>query len=382
MPEEGKKLNQFDNQLASMSNALARKISGETSNENKLLMMTISQLDPYHENSNKVKLKKTDVFKTLGLTGNDRYMRTKKTLQKLLKSSFVDLTKDDIKGDFEGIAGYVLPTLETNYRSEFYTIKVNPDFMPHMQLLKSYYTTIQLDSIVAFNSIFAHRLYQYICSWQDKEESYLTTEELKELFNLGKDDYVRGNGKFDRYNFEIKTLNIAIEEINEYSEFKVTYEKIKKGNRVRFYKLTWHRVDEIEERQTTFKELIYGMINWDELFNNYPNFIVGIVKEVYEEIMKAPDKRTYNINGNRLNGIEVKTEYKELTTFEIISILEELNTNNAIKNPRNWIISALYNAKINQQYKDQKELENISHDMPSTFEEYQKQSEERIKNER
>ncbi|WP_425382865.1 hypothetical protein [Spiroplasma endosymbiont of Melieria omissa] len=77
------------------------------------------------------------------------------------------------------------------------------------------------------------------CSWTDENKKinqrYITTKELKELFNLSIDDYVY-NGKFHRKLFEKYTIEKAI---NEITNINVIYKKNKKGNKVQNYEFTW-----------------------------------------------------------------------------------------------------------------------------------------------
>lgn len=67
---------------------------------------------------------------------------------------------------------------------------------------------------------------------------YITTKELKELFGLALEHYVQ-NGKFNRANFERRTINLALEEISLKTNLIVLYVKNKEGNNVVNYNFSW-----------------------------------------------------------------------------------------------------------------------------------------------
>ena len=68
---------------------------------------------------------------------------------------------------------------------------------------------------------------------------FYTTKQLKEIFGLSKDDYCKKDGKFNRTEFEKKTIEVAIKEINQNTRMKVEY---KKNNRVANYQFNFIEV--------------------------------------------------------------------------------------------------------------------------------------------
>ena len=88
-------------------------------------------------------------------------------------------------------------------------------------------------------------LYLNLLSWTNGEnESYrfYTTKQLKEMFGLSKDDYCKKDGKFNRTEFEKKTIEVAIKEINQNTRMKVEYKKNKIKNRVANYQFNFIEV--------------------------------------------------------------------------------------------------------------------------------------------
>ena len=240
---------QFDNKMVVISNDLARQSTGITLEEEKLLHCIFSQLNPYGKNDTKITLKKSELFEKLGLKSPKKYSETKKKLKNLMYKSMVDIV------DSEGmdLYGMVIVSARSAEKSEYFEITLNKDFMPYVEQLVSHYTKLQLDAIVQFNSKYSLILYKYLSSWagtHPERMQLISTKELKALFDLSKDDYVY-NGHFNRALFEKKTLDTAIDEINEkVPGFDIVYRKSKKGNRVQGYILHWidrNRFSESEE---------------------------------------------------------------------------------------------------------------------------------------
>ena len=72
---------------------------------------------------------------------------------------------------------------------------------------------------------------------------------MYETNRLSKEDYVSG-GRFDRYNFERKTINVAIQDINEKSKCiqNLRYEKRKRNGRIQGYVFFFDYTDPNEFR--------------------------------------------------------------------------------------------------------------------------------------
>ena len=72
-----------------------------------------------------------------------------------------------------------------------------------------------------------------------------STKQLKDMFGLPKEAYIATNGNFNRTLFEKKTINKAIEELNNKCKCikNLKYDKIKKNGRVQYYKFSFDYTD-------------------------------------------------------------------------------------------------------------------------------------------
>jgi len=231
--------NQFHNLTVYYANQLARMNSKFTLEEEKVMHLVISQIKPYEKNPNIFKLSKLDFFNKLELESKNRYPRYRQLIQGLIKKTFVEIT--DIDG--EELMGVVVTASKWHKKQSFFEIEISKMFMPFLEQLVRDYTQVNLDTILKFNSKHTLNLYKWLCSWSDdkvltKGSRYIMTKDLKELFGLTKEAYVQ-NGKFNRADFERRTVNPAIEEINSKSNLTVYYRKNKKGNRVLNYNFSW-----------------------------------------------------------------------------------------------------------------------------------------------
>lgn len=141
------------------------------------------------------------------------------------------------------VSSSVIPyvSISTDNEQIKFDFKLFGEFVPYYQNLTNNYTIIQLENTKKFKSRFSYYLYMNLLSWKEKNEivayRFYTTKQIKELFGLEKDDYCKSNGKFDRYNFEKKTIELACNEINEYTNMKVLWTKhnLPNSNRISHY---------------------------------------------------------------------------------------------------------------------------------------------------
>jgi len=172
------------------------------------------------------------------------YEYYKNVIEKLIKSSYV---KGEIAG--KDVMGYAVPWVSADKSATQITFqfKIFNDFLPYFQMLSRNYTIIELEQAKRFKSRFSYTLYMNLLSWvnnDDLNESYrfYTTKQLKEMFGLSKEDYCKKDGKFNRTEFEKKTIEVAIKEINQNTRMKVGYKKNKIKNRVANYQFNFIEV--------------------------------------------------------------------------------------------------------------------------------------------
>lgn len=247
--------NSLENQVIAMSNTLAEKSTRFTVFQQKLFYVSLASLK-LNKNStktdeklerkgqNEVGINKQELFEYLSITNdNNRWTRVRNEFKKLASNSYIQFGNDEEYAD-----GFII----CGVRSTKYNIYVRFDtyFLPLVEELADNYVRLLDDDVVSFDSKFSMMLYQNLLKdkWKLTNPDFLgidySTRRLKMIFGLSIDDYVQ-NGRFNRADFERRTINRAVKEINEKSKCikNLTYKKVKKGSRVQYYLFTFNYTD-------------------------------------------------------------------------------------------------------------------------------------------
>lgn len=249
--------NSLKNQVIAMSNILAEKSTRFSVLQQKLFYVCLASLKQGINTRNEVEINKLELFNCLGIekeTG--RYTRIKGEFEQLAHNSFVQFDTTD------GFCqGFLICNIRLS-RNTFF-VQFNDYYLPLVQELANNYVRLLDDDVISFNSKYSMMLYQNLMKdkWKLTNVDYLgidySTRKLKMMFGLSIDDYMR-NDHFDRYNFERRTINPAVKEINEKSKCikNLTYKKVKKGSRIQYYLFSYHYVDPqkvVEDARNDFR---------------------------------------------------------------------------------------------------------------------------------
>lgn len=236
--------NSLKNQVIAMSNILAEKSTRFSVVQQKLFYICLASLKQGINSKNEVGINKKELFNFLDIEKETkRYTRIKGEFEQLAHNSFVKFDTTD---------GFCQGFLICNIRlakNTFY-VQFNDYYLPLVQELANNYVRLLDDDVISFNSKFSMMLYQNLMKdkWKLTNIDHLgidySTRQLKMMFGLSIDDYMR-NDHFDRYNFERKTINKAVDEINKKSKCikNLTYRKVKKGSRIQYYLFTYNYID-------------------------------------------------------------------------------------------------------------------------------------------
>lgn len=260
--------NYLQNQIIAMSNTLAEKSTRFTAAQQRLFYVSLAALKRGINANNEVEIDKEELFEYLHITNSHRHADLRKSVVKLMQSSFVQFGTDE-----EFCDGFLIVGARTTRKKVY--IGFNTYFLPLIQELADNYVRLLDDDVTSFDSKFSMMLYQNLLKdkWMLTNPDFYgiaySTKKLKMIFGLSKDDYMRKNETFDRKNFERYTVNKAVKEINEKSKciVKLRYEKIKKGNRIMAYEFYFDYVDpnvvrrennEKRQRENTIEALSQG----------------------------------------------------------------------------------------------------------------------------
>ena len=159
------------------------------------------------------------------ITPDSSYSYLKEVTKKLRdKSFFVRIN------DHEEILLSWLSTCRYNRKQGTITLRICEDMRPFLLELKKQFTSYHLINVLSFKSKYSIRLYELMKSYSYLGKMSVGVDELKE--RLDAQNYI--NFK----DFRVKVLEMAVWEINKYSDIYVTYETVARGRKIVELKFT------------------------------------------------------------------------------------------------------------------------------------------------
>ena len=250
--------NDLHNQIIAMDNELAKQATNFTVEEQRLFYITLASIKP-NQKSSIIEIDKKAVLDMLGFQSQNQYSRLRPMFTKMIKKSLILSGDDEIWND-----GFLFYKCRTTKKKIY--IYVDDEYIPLLIKLQPGFTRLLSDDAISFKSKYSMILYQQIMRLNNKGDFGVgfTTKELKTLFGLSKDDYVKKDGHFNRTTFENRTIDVAVKDINEKSKCiqNLRYEKRKKNGRVQGYVFFFDYTDPnefstyLEEFRTIYKDCI------------------------------------------------------------------------------------------------------------------------------
>jgi len=172
------------------------------------------------------------------------------------------------------------------YNKGLFQFEWNPKMIPHILELKEKYIITDLTITSQFKSGFSWMLYDYIKAHYGYWHKLLSKDAFMRLFGVeNKKTYQRNTGDFKK-----TVLDVAIAEINQYTEFKVWYVEEKVGRTIVGFDLHWstgEKVDSATKKQITELKTILNAIH-EDMFK-YINLRNDENRQNAIELVKAAD---------------------------------------------------------------------------------------------
>lgn len=103
-----------------------------------------------------------------------------------------------------------------------------PDVLAKITELEKHFTQYELERVAKLNSKYAVRLYEIVISWRNKGKTDLISlDDLRERLGLLPDEYKL------TADFKKRVLEKSIDEINEKTDIKISYEQHKQGRNIK-----------------------------------------------------------------------------------------------------------------------------------------------------
>lgn len=265
----------------------------------------------------------------------ERFKKTTNTerLQKdaavIMKLQFASTLKGD-EFDFLNICQ------RFRYKQGFIQVKWAEDILPHISNLKEKYIISDLNITSQFTSSHSWRLYEYLKGNYGKWYEELSKEETLSLFDVS---HIKSYQE-RTHSFKQKVLEIAIDEVNLYTEYEVQYQEVKKGRRIVGFELQWSK--------GTVKALATNAQakNAERLHNVILSKItetLAVISEFedFEEIKRIRSIATHN----QRMIVEKKVEYDKAKDFlyDMINLIKKIDLIASPKPPKKEHYVEFYN---------------------------------------
>lgn len=147
------------------------------------------------------------------------------------QAQFLD---EDLKNDYFEITNISI-FRKMRYNKGLFTFQWDSEIVPHILELKEKYVITDLTITAKFKSNFSWTLYDYLKAHYGYWHKPISKEGLMQLFSVENSKSYQTNTAL----FKRKVLDVAVAEINQYTELEVRYKEIKKGRAIVGFDLIW-----------------------------------------------------------------------------------------------------------------------------------------------
>ena len=311
----------------------------------KFFELAVAEIDTFNPpKDNTIYLSKKDMFKFLNAKDNDKdkYYRFKQAISKMQKQAFFEIREEKGKGFvFRNIVP--IPYVEWKSYSDEVKIRFDVEIMPYLTELKTNFTQFALTDIQGLNSKHSIIIYKWLNMNYNQFEYYkkngnrdgqqlyklcnpvIEVDELRWLTNTQK-EYV---GRFT--NFELYVIKKPIKEINKYTRFNVTYDKIREGRKIT--KIQFHIslkgektiedsskskkvVTLADAQQSPYSQLLMGalLITFNDMQNE--TLMLSLAAKIYPKYDEFVEKYSLDMLKKHLEYVKAhSTNIKDLVTY-------------------------------------------------------------------
>ncbi|MDD1505893.1 replication initiation protein [Lysinibacillus sp. CNPSo 3705] len=162
-------------------------------------------------------------------------------------------TEDLINDEFD----YWNVFVRITYKSGLFNFEWSQYMIPHIIELKEKYVLLDLKITAKFKSSYSWKLYEYLKAHYGYWTKCLKREELLNLFSVEENkSYVKNTGLFKK-----RVLDVAINEINNYTELEVDYKEIKSGRSITHFEIFWSKGEVISAASANQLNEIHKYLN-------------------------------------------------------------------------------------------------------------------------
>lgn len=134
-----------------------------------------------------------------------------------------------------------LPIIANSDDNIIARVVLHEDVIPYISQLKQQFTQLMLDDVAGFSSFYSYRIYLMMMQFQSTGYCKIHLDALREALDL-KDKYEATK------DLKVRVIDTAVDEINEKSPYKVTYEMVKTGRKFTYLNLRFKLKEPVKSK--------------------------------------------------------------------------------------------------------------------------------------
>lgn len=220
------------------SNALLRcRWDVESVLEPRIVAILASQVSPSDKEFQEYRITVSEIFQKK-IIGGSEFSELEKVADRLM-------TRVITIYDDEGWTKYnVVSPCRFNRKKGVLAVKFHPDLLPHFLNLKRNFAKYSLEEFLDLPSIYSQRIFEFLKSWNDRDEVEVPLTELHEML------FCPESFRKDFAQFRRRVLEKAYLDITQRTTFRFRWETIKSGKAVSSVRFVFEKRkrDEIESK--------------------------------------------------------------------------------------------------------------------------------------
>lgn len=221
------------NELVVKDNALINASYSLSLIEQRLILLAIVITRRHHHNmewdfllGKPIEISASDYIEAFDVSRQTAYEALQTASKTLFQRQFSYQERGEVKGIWYKTSRWVS---DIAYMNETATVSFTfaPAVLPLITQLEKHLTSYELQQVASLNSSYAVRLYEILIAWRTTGKTpQITLEDLRSKLGVI-------NGEYERMsNFKSRVLDYSIEQINEHTDIKASYEQHKQGRKV------------------------------------------------------------------------------------------------------------------------------------------------------
>ena len=228
-PNEEKKQYRRDLKVYKSNDLIQKTRYTLSAQEQKVLLYTISKIKP-NDTTQEFSFNIKALCEICGIEYHSKnYLNFKETIKHLADKSFW------IAQDEKQILCRWYNKVIVNEKDLTVYLRLDETLLPYLTALKENYTSYILENVLVMKSKYSIRLYEILKSYANLKEYTITLETLKDRLQCA--EYPVYN------NFKVRVLDMAINEINNYTDIRVSYKPIRENRRIIALKFSIDLID-------------------------------------------------------------------------------------------------------------------------------------------